>query len=93
MKWERPSLGNILTILMMFGGIAGVYAAMAADQSQLKEKVFVLEQRTAEDRREAKNTRREIKEELKEVKQDGKETKEAVQTILLKLERMERRQR
>lgn len=93
MKWERPSLGNVLTLLSMAGGLVLAYASMAADLREAKSKVEALEQRAAEDRRDAKATRREIKEELKEVKQDGKDTKEVVQQILIKLERMERRQR
>lgn len=93
MKWERPSLGNILTLLGMAGALAAAYATMAADNADVKRRVLIMEERAQEDRRDAKATRREIKEELKEVKQDGKETKEAVQAILIKLERMERRQR
>lgn len=93
MPFSKPSFGNIITLLAMFGSIAAVWVAMASDQADVKRRVLNMEERTAEDRREGRNTRREIKEEINEVKKDVKETKEAVHTILIKIERMERRNR
>ena len=76
------SPGNILTILAMFGALAGSYATLYADNADTKRRITTLEQRNEE-------TRKEIKEVAHEIKGDVKEVKGDVQLILRKLEGME----
>ena len=81
-KLERPSLGNILTILSIVAALGGVWAATSADNADVKRRVDTVEKRQIEDRSDVRDTQREIK-------QDVKETKETVQIILRKLDAME----
>ena len=76
------SVGNILTILAMFGALAGSYATLYADSADTKRRITTLEQRNEETRKEIKDVAHEIKEDVKEVKSD-------VQLILRKLDSME----
>ena len=73
------SLGNVLTLLVMAGGVAGTYAALASDNASTKERLATLEKRNDE-------TRTEIKSVAHEIKGD-------VQLILRKLDAMEAVQR
>ena len=80
------SLGNVLTLLVMAGGVAGTYAALASDNASTKERLATLEKRNDETRTEIKSVAHEIKWDVKEVKGD-------VQLILRKLDAMEAVQR
>lgn len=50
------SLANVLTILAMVGGVAGVYATNAADNAKQKERVDNLKERIEEVRKDSKDT-------------------------------------
>ena len=80
------SAANILTLLMMLGALAGVWAGNAAENADTKRRLSVVESRQEE-------TRREIKDTAHEIKQDVKDTKTDVQLILRKLDTMEALQR
>lgn len=83
---RHPSLGNILTIIGMLGGLVGVWTTLAADNRETKTKVDQLERRQIEDRTEQKR-------DVREVKQDVKTIDQNVQTILRKIEAMDARDR
>ena len=76
------SLGNILTILGMFGAVGLAWGERVADNADTKRRVSVIEQRQLEDRVANQADR-------KELKSDVKETNANVQKILRKLEAME----
>mgnify|MGYP001615153334 CR=1 FL=1 len=76
------SIGNVLTILGMFGALAVSYATLSADTADTKRRITTLEQRNEE-------TRKEIKEVAQEIKQDVKEVKGNVDAILRKLDSLE----
>ena len=80
------SIGNVLTILGMFGALAVSYATLSADSADTKRRITTLEQRNEETRKEIKDVAHEIKGDVKEVKGD-------VQLILRKLDSMEAVQR
>ena len=83
---NKPTIGNVLTILTMLFAIGGVWATVSADNADTKRRVDTVEKRTDEDRRDGKEDR-------KEIKQDVKDTKEIVQQIMRKLDALDAAQR
>ena len=82
-KWL--SLGHVLTLLAMFGAMAGVWGTLNADNADTKRRVMAVEAQQTELKQEIKQTANEIRSDVKDTKQD-------VQLILRKLDAMEVRQ-
>ncbi len=76
------SVGNVLTLLMMFGALAGVWGTNAADNADTKRRVTTLEQGE-------QSTRKIIKDTGDEIKSDVKETKQVMNMILQELRAMQ----
>ena len=82
-KWL--SLGHVLTILAMFGAMAGVWGTLNADNADTKRRVTAVEAQQLELKQEIRQTTNEIRSDVKDTKQD-------IQLILRKLDAMEVRQ-
>lgn len=83
---HKISLGNVLTVLGMLGGLAAVWVALSVDAADTKRRLTTAEQRQAEDRTETK-------EKLKDVDQKVERIDTNVNTILRKLDAMDAERR